>query len=93
MGIRQALGATPGAVRRQVVREAMGLCAIGAALGLAGAVALGRQASSLLFGVTAHDGPTWAAVIATMAATGLAACWVPALRASRVNPAIALRVE
>jgi putative ABC transport system permease protein len=93
MGIRQALGATPGAVRRQIVRESMRLCAIGAALGLAGAFALGRHASSLLFGVTVHDGPTWAVVIATMAATGLAACWVPAMRASRVNPAIALRAE
>jgi ABC-type antimicrobial peptide transport system permease subunit len=80
-------------VRRQIVRESLRLCAIGGALGLAGAFALGRQVSSLLFGVTAHDGPTWAVVIGTIAATGLAACWVPAMRASRVNPAIALRVE
>jgi putative ABC transport system permease protein len=66
---------------------------MGAVVGLAGAFALGRQASSLLFGVTAHDGPTYALVIATIAATGLAACWVPAVRASRVPPVIALRVE
>jgi putative ABC transport system permease protein len=93
MGIRQALGATPAEVRRQIVREGMGLCAIGAAIGLAGALALGRQASSLLFGVTAHDGVTYALVVAIMAATSLAACWMPAMRAARVHPVVALRAE
>jgi ABC-type antimicrobial peptide transport system permease subunit len=93
MGIRQALGATPGEVRRQIVREGMGLCTIGAVIGLAGAFVLGRQASSLLFGVTGHDGLTYALMIVTMEAIGLAACWVPAMRASRVHPVIALRAE
>jgi putative ABC transport system permease protein len=93
MGIRQALGATPGEVRRLIVGEGMRLCAIGAAVGLAGAFALGRQASSLLFGVTPHDGATYALVIATIAAIGLAACWAPARRASQVPPAGVLQVE
>jgi hypothetical protein len=62
-------------------------------IGLAGAFVLGRQASSLLFGVTGHDGLTYALVIVTMEAIGLAACWVPAMRLSRVHPVIALRAE
>jgi putative ABC transport system permease protein len=93
MGVRLAIGATPGEVRRLVVREGMTLCIIGAVCGAAAALALGQLASSLLFGVAAHDPVTYAVVLATIAVTGLAACWLPAVRASRVDPTTALRAE
>jgi hypothetical protein len=91
--VRLALGATPGEVRRLVVGQGMRLCAAGAVLGVAAAVALGRLASNLLFGVAADDASTYALVLATVVVTGLVACWLPAVQASRVDPTIALRAE
>jgi putative ABC transport system permease protein len=93
MGVRLALGATPGKLRRLIVREAMILCGLGTIAGLAGAFALGRFASSLLFGVAVFDSATYTLVLVTIGATSLAACWFPALRASRIDPISALRSE
>lgn len=93
MGVRMALGAAPAAVRRLVVREGLTLGAVGAALGLVGSWALGRFASSLLFDVSAHDVQTYAVVLAVIVTTVIVACWLPALRASSVDPTVALRAE
>jgi putative ABC transport system permease protein len=93
MGVRMALGAAPSAVRALVVREGVKLCAIGAAIGVLGALALGQVAASFLFGVTPYDLPTYASVLFVIVSTVTLACWVPAMRASRVDPTIALRSE
>jgi putative ABC transport system permease protein len=91
IGIRMALGAAPWGVLGLIVREGMTLCGLGLVLGLGAALAVGRVVSGLLFGVTPYDGPTYLWVIVTIAAIGLLACWLPALRAARVDPSIALR--
>jgi putative ABC transport system permease protein len=91
MGIRMALGSGPRGVRALIVGEGMQLCAWGVALGLAGAFVLGRVLDGLLFGVAPHDPATYAFVVLTIAAICLAACWLPARQASRVNPATILR--
>jgi predicted permease len=93
IGVRMALGASPATVRGLVVRESMTLCAVGMAMGVAGALALGRVVQSLLFGVAPHDPATYAIVLAVIAATVAAACWLPAVRASTVDPTVALRAE
>ena len=93
IGVRMALGASGPTVRGMVVREGMGLAALGVVLGLVAAVALSRVMASLLFGVTATDPLTYAVVALAMAAVALLASWLPALRASSVDPATALRVE
>jgi len=76
-----------------MVREGLTLCAIGLAVGLIVALALGRFLSSFLFGVTPYDLPTYTSVLVVIVATALAACWVPAIRASRVDPTTSLRAE
>jgi putative ABC transport system permease protein len=91
IGIRMALGAAPASVRGLVVREGMLLCGGGLALGIAGAFVLGRFAAGLLFGVTPYDGSTYLSVVFTILGIGLLACWLPATRASRVDPSIVLR--
>lgn len=93
MGVRMALGAAPGRVRSLIVREGMRLCLGGALIGLAGAFALGRLGSSLLFEVRPYDGSTYGLVVLVVVGIGLLACWLPALRASRVDPLLALRQE
>jgi putative ABC transport system permease protein len=93
MGVRMALGATPAGVKRLVIRQGMSLCAVGAAIGIAGAAGVGQSATSLLYGVEPHDFTTYMAVVLTILAIGLIACWVPARRASRVDAVIALRAE
>jgi putative ABC transport system permease protein len=93
MGVRLALGATPAAVRGLVVRESMTLCVIGAVFGIVVALALGQVARTLLFGVTPYDTPTYATVLAVLFATVGIASWLPARRASRVSPTVALRAE
>jgi putative ABC transport system permease protein len=93
LGIRLALGARPGALFGMVVRQGMRPVAIGAAVGLAGAVAITTVMQSLLFGVNPVDPATYAAAAATLAIIALAACAVPALRATRVDPLVALRDE
>jgi putative ABC transport system permease protein len=93
MGIRLALGATSGDLRMMVLRQGLAPVAIGLAAGLAGALALGRALEGLLYGVKPADSMTLAAVAALLLAVGAAACWLPALRASRADPLTALRWE
>ena len=93
IGIRVALGAEPGELRRMFVRHALGLAGIGAAIGLGGAAGLTRVMQSLLFGISALDPPTYAAVpLVLIAAAGLAS-YVPARRAAAVDPAEVLKAE
>ena len=93
IGVRMALGAPAGSVVRLVVGQGMRLALLGAAFGVAGALLLGRVIAGMLFGVGAHDPGTFAAVVAVLLGAALVACWVPARRASRVDPLIALRAE
>ncbi len=93
IGIRMALGAASGDVVRMITGQALRLLLIGAGLGLAGGIALGRVASSLLVGTSPSDPTVLGVVTAMLVATGLAAGWVPARRASRIDPASALRTE
>ena len=93
MGIRMALGAQPGSIQRLVLRQGMVPVALGLAAGAAVSIALGRLLGSLLFGVTASDPVTVAGVVALLAAVGAAASYVPALRATHVDPSTALRCE
>ena len=93
IGVRVALGARPGDIIGMVVRQGMELLAIGILAGLAGAAALTRVMSSLLFGISTIDVATFAAVPALLAAVAFAATVIPALRATRVDPIVALRDE
>jgi putative ABC transport system permease protein len=91
IGIRQALGAGKGQVFSLIVREGMWLVTIGVAIGLMAAAFGGRFLSSFLFGVSATDGVTFAAVPLLLAGIALVACVVPARRAMNVEPTEALR--
>jgi ABC-type antimicrobial peptide transport system permease subunit len=93
IGVRVALGAQPGNILGLVVRQGMGLAAIGILAGLAGAAALTRVMASLLFGVSATDAVTFGGVAALLAVVALVATVIPARRATRVDPLIALREE
>jgi ABC-type antimicrobial peptide transport system permease subunit len=93
IGLRMALGAQQGEVRRMVVRQSFRHVAIGVAVGLAGAVALTRLMASLLYGVRPGDPATFAAATLLLAAVALLASAVPAWRASRIEPVVALREE
>ncbi len=93
IGIRMALGAAGSDVLRLVMRQTMTLVAIGALLGLAGALGLGRALSGLAFGVTPTDPVTLSAVTIVLAAVALAATLIPARRAARVDPLSAMRAE
>jgi predicted permease len=93
IGVRVALGARPGDIVGMVVRHGMELSAVGILAGLAGAAALSRVMSSLLFGVSATDLATFAAVPGLLAVVAFAATAIPALRATRVDPIVALREE
>lgn len=88
-----ALGAGRQRVLRLVLAQGLRLALIGAICGLASALALGRFARSFLFGVTAFDPLTLAAVPVLLIAIAAVACYLPALRATRVDPVIALRGE
>ena len=92
-GLRMALGADGGNVRRLVLRQVAIMTGIGAGVGLASALAIGRAAESLLFRMNARDPFVFAAAAATLAAVALVAGFIPARRASRVDPMTALRYE
>jgi ABC-type lipoprotein release transport system permease subunit len=92
-GIRLAVGATASELSNQVLRETGRLLCVGLAIGLISAWALAKILSSILFGVSAHDPLTFTAVPLVLAAIGLLAAWLPARRASRVDPMTVLREE
>jgi putative ABC transport system permease protein len=93
MGIRMALGARPSEVRRMVVADGMRQALIGVAVGVAGAIWLTRAMTSLLFQIRPGDPLTLAAAAALLLVTAALACYVPAGRATRVDPLIVLRTE
>ena len=93
IGVRIALGAQPGNIVGLVVRQGMELAAIGIVGGLIGAMVLTRVMAGLLFGVTATDTVTFSAVVLILAAVAFAATVIPARRATRVDPMVALREE
>jgi putative ABC transport system permease protein len=93
IGLRMALGARAGNVVRLVLRQGMVPVAAGALLGVAGAFALGRALSALLYGVSAQDLTAPVTAAALLATAGLLACALPARRAARVDPASALRED
>jgi putative ABC transport system permease protein len=93
IGIRMALGARRPAILMMVLRKGMLLTLIGTVLGVAGAFVLTRWMSSMLFGVSASDPATYAIVVFVSVAAALLACSIPARRATRVDPLVALRYE
>jgi len=93
IGLRVALGAQKHDVLRLIVRQGMMPVLIGVAIGLASTVALTRLMSTLLFGVSATDPVTLGLITLLLAAVALLACYLPARRATKVDPMIALRYE
>jgi ABC-type antimicrobial peptide transport system permease subunit len=93
IGIRLALGAQRRDVLKLVLRNGMALAAIGLTLGVAGALALTRFMRTLLFEVTPTDPLTFCAVALCLVVVALVACYVPARRATKVDPLVALRYE
>ena len=91
IGIRLALGASPLRVRRELVAGGMRLLGSALAVGLGVAALLSPRLDALLFGVGPRDLPTYATVAGVLATVGLLACWIPARRASGVDPALTLR--
>jgi ABC-type antimicrobial peptide transport system permease subunit len=93
VGIRMAMGAQRSTVRTLILRQHVAPALVGIAVGLAGALALSRFLSSLLFGIGAVDPLTYSTVTFVLIAVAVAACWVPASRAMRVDPLVALRAD
>jgi putative ABC transport system permease protein len=93
LGIRMALGAAPGDVRRMVIGYGSRLAVAGIVIGLAGSFALTRLISTMLFGITPTDPLTFGVVSAVLLGIGILASWLPARRATRIDPIVALRSE
>jgi ABC-type antimicrobial peptide transport system permease subunit len=93
IGVRIALGAQVRDVMKLVIGQGLTLALIGTALGLGASLGLTRLMSGLLFGVSATDPLTFSVIALLLAFVALAACWIPARRATKVNPMIALRCE
>ncbi|MGE5099053.1 MAG: FtsX-like permease family protein, partial [Deltaproteobacteria bacterium] len=93
IGIRMSLGADAARVRRMVLGEGGVLLVTGLVVGLTGALFASQLLRGFLFGITPHDPTTLGTVALVLAAVGVAACWLPAARAARVDPATALRAE
>lgn len=93
IGIRLALGAKRGEIMRMILRQGLALALVGAALGLISALLVSHLMAGLLFGVTPTDPLTFVGVTLVLTAVALAASYIPALRAMRVNPLVALRYE
>jgi predicted permease len=93
IGVRMALGAERRDVLRLVVRQGLLLTFVGVAIGIAGALGATRFLETLLFGVTPNDPATYLGICALLVGVAMLACWVPARRASRVDPMAALRFE
>jgi len=91
IGIRMSLGADRGQVQRMILKEGGVLLAIGFVLGVAVALFAARVIQGLLFGVAPHDPTTFVGVAVMMAVIGIGACWIPARRAARIDPAITMR--
>jgi ABC-type antimicrobial peptide transport system permease subunit len=91
IGIRMSLGADSGRVQRMVLMEGGVLLALGLVLGVSGAIFASRLIRGLLFGVAPHDPITLVGVAVLMLAVGVGACWLPALRASKIDPAVTMR--
>ena len=91
IGIRMSLGADSNRVQRMILREGGTLLVIGLALGIAASFFAARLIQGLLFGVAPHDPTTLIVVAVLMVAIGVAACWLPAIRASKIDPAITMR--
>jgi putative ABC transport system permease protein len=93
IGVRSALGASRLDIVALILRQGMTLTAIGVVIGLAGAIAASGAVATLLFGVSRLDPVTYAGVVAVLLAASAIACWLPAWRAARIDPAITLRAE
>lgn len=93
LGVRMALGADPSKLRNMVIGQGMTLAAAGLVLGIGGAFWLTRFLASFLFGVTARDPIAFIVTPLVLSAVALLAVWIPARRATRVDPMTALRLE
>ena len=93
IGVRIALGACMADIVRMVLHQGAKLALIGVGIGLAGSLILGRLISSFLFGVTAYDPITFVFVVVVLTLAALMACYIPARRAAKIDPMVALRYE
>jgi putative ABC transport system permease protein len=93
IGVRSALGASRGSIVGLVLRQGATLTGFGVVIGLAGALVASQAIATLLFGISRLDPITYLGVIALLMSVSVIACWVPAWRAARVDPAITLRAE
>jgi putative ABC transport system permease protein len=93
IGVRVALGAATGDVLRMILGQGLRTIFIGVAIGITGSLALTRTVESLLFGVTATDPLTFGGVTLLLVGAALLACYIPARRATKIDPMVALRYE